>query len=60
MGSDGLFDYLSNYDILDIAGSLLIKKNPDKACLAVIERAAEIFKEKEKRIDDITINIIIL
>ena len=60
MGSDGLFDYLSNYDIISIGGSLLNKNNPDKACLAIIDRAAEIFKEKEKRIDDITINIIIL
>jgi len=60
MGSDGLFDYLSNYDIISIGGSLLNKNNPDKACLAIIDRAAELFKEKEKRIDDITINIIIL
>ena len=60
MGSDGLFDYLSNYDIISIGGSLLNKNNPEKACLAIIDRAAEIFKEKEKRIDDITINIIIL
>ena len=60
MGSDGLFDYLSNYDIISIGGSLLNKNNPDKACLAIIDRAAELFKEKENRIDDITINIIIL
>ena len=60
MGSDGLFDYLSNYDIISIGGSLLNKNNPDKACLAIIDRAAELFKEKEDRIDDITINIIIL
>jgi serine/threonine protein phosphatase PrpC len=60
MGSDGVFEYLSNSDIMDITGSLLIKNNPDKACLDVIKKAAELFQEKEKRIDDITINIIIL
>jgi len=60
MGSDGVFDYLSNSDIMDIAGSLLIRNNPDKACLDIIKKAAELFKEKENRIDDITINIIIL
>ena len=60
MGSDGVFDYLSNNDIMNISGTLLIKNNPDKACLDVINRAAELFKEKENRIDDITINIIIL
>ena len=60
MGSDGVFGYLSNNDIMNIAGSLLIKNNPDKACLDIIKRGAELFKEKENRIDDITINIIIL
>jgi len=60
MGSDGVFDYLSNSDIMNIAGFSLNKNNPDKACLDVINRAAELFKEKEDRIDDITINIIIL
>ena len=60
MGSDGVFDYLSNKDIMDIAGPFLIKNNPDKACLDIIQRATKLFKEKENRIDDITINIIIL
>ena len=60
MGSDGLFDYLSNDDIMGIAGPPLRNHNPDKACLDVVEKAAQLFKEKEDRIDDITINIIIL
>ena len=60
MGSDGVFDYLSNSDIMDITDPLLIKNHPDKACLDVIKKAAELFQEKENRIDDITINIIIL
>ena len=60
MGSDGLFDYLSIDDIMKIAGPFLIKHNPEKACFEVVEQAAKSFKEKEDRIDDITINIIIL
>ena len=60
MGSDGIFEYLSNKDIIDISGDSLIKNNIDKSCLDLIEKSAELFKEKEKRIDDITINIIIL
>ena len=60
MGSDGLFDYLSNNDIMSIAKPFLIKNNPDKACIEVVEKAAKLFEEKEERIDDITINIIIL
>jgi serine/threonine protein phosphatase PrpC len=60
MGSDGLFDHLSNDDIMRIAGPFLIENNPDKACFDVVEKAAQLFKEKENRIDDITINLIIL
>ena len=60
MGSDGLFDYLSIEDIMKIAGPSLIKHNPEKACFEVVEKAVKLFKEKENRIDDITINIIIL
>ena len=60
MGSDGLFDHLSNDEIMKIAGPSLVKNNPDKACFEVIEKAAKLFKEKEDRVDDITINIIIL
>jgi serine/threonine protein phosphatase PrpC len=60
MGSDGLFDYLSNDDIMKIAGPHLLNNNLDKACFDVVDKAAKLFKEKEDRIDDITINIIIL
>ena len=60
MGSDGLFDYLTNNDIMNIARPFLLKNNPEKACINIVEKAAKLFKEKEERIDDITINIIIL
>ena len=60
MGSDGVFDYLSNDEIMNIAKPFLMKNNPDKACINIVERASQLFKEKEERIDDITINIIIL
>ena len=45
---------------MDICGSYLIKYDPEKACLQIVEKAAKLFKEKEDRIDDITINLIIL
>ena len=60
MGSDGLFDYLSNNDIMNIGGPFLNSNNPEKACSEIVEKSAKIFKEKENRIDDITINIIII
>ena len=60
MGSDGLFDYLSNNEIMNIGSPFLNENNLDKACLEIVEQSAKVFKEKEKRIDDITINIIII
>ena len=60
MGSDGLFDYLSTKDIMNIAGSYLAKNYPEIASLHIVEKASKLFEEKEKRVDDITINIIIL
>ena len=60
MGSDGLFDYLTNNDFLNIANPFLINNNPEKACHEIVEKASKLFQEKEGRIDDITINIIIL
>ena len=60
MGSDGLFDYLSNNDIMNIGNPFLNNNNPDKACSEIVEKSAKLFKEKEGRIDDITINIIII
>ena len=60
MGSDGLFDYLPNSSIMNIAEPYLFQNDPDKACFEVVEKASQLFKEKEERIDDITINIIIL
>ena len=58
MGSDGVFEYLTNNDVVEISKKYLNGDNLKKACSAVIEKAAKLFKEKESRVDDITINII--
>ena len=58
MGSDGVFEYLTNNDVVEISKKYLNSDNLKKACSAVVEKAAKLFKEKESRVDDITINII--
>ena len=60
MGSDGLFDYLTNDEIKTIAFPSLIVNNPAKACFDLVEKEYTTFQQKENRVDDITINIIIL
>jgi serine/threonine protein phosphatase PrpC len=58
MGSDGVFEYLTNNDILEISNKYLNNDNLQKACKIIVEKAATIFRQKENRVDDITINII--
>jgi len=58
MGSDGIFEYLTNNDVVEISKKYLNNDNLQKACVAVVEKATKLFKEKENRVDDITINII--
>jgi len=58
MGSDGVFEYLTNNDILEISNKYLNNDNLQKACKIIVEKAATLFRQKENRVDDITINII--
>ena len=54
-GSDGIWDYLSNQDVIDIVNTYLVKKNPEGACYNLVERATKAWKENEDRVDDITV-----
>jgi len=58
MGSDGVFEYLSNNEIIEISKKYLNNDNLQLACDIIVEKEAELFKQKENRVDDITINII--
>ena len=58
MGSDGVFEYLTNNEIVEISKKYLNNENLLKACCAVVEKSAKLFKQNESRVDDITINII--
>lgn len=58
MGSDGVFEYLNNNEIIEVSKKYLNSDNLQKACQIIVEKAAMLFQQKEKRVDDITINII--
>jgi len=58
MGSDGVFEYLTNNDILEISNKYLNNDNLQKECKIIVEKTATLFRQKENRVDDITINII--
>ena len=58
MGSDGVFEHLSNNEIIEVSKKYLNNDNLQLACDIIVEKEAELFKQKENRVDDITINII--
>ena len=50
MGSDGVFEYLNNEEIVEISKKYLNSDNLHKACQIIIEKAAMLFKQKEKKV----------
>ena len=54
MGSDGLFEFLSNDDVLRITSGYWKKHECDKGCMALARIADERWRKNEDSIDDIT------
>ena len=59
-GSDGIWEYLSNEEVGEMVKKYLRTKNGDEACFDLVERATSLWKEKEERVDDITVCIYFL
>lgn len=54
MGSDGLFEFISNEDIVKIASIHWKKHDTENACFALAKVADERWRKEEDTIDDIT------
>ena len=50
--SDGIWEYLSNQDVIDIVNIFLVKKNPEAACYNLIEKATKLWKENEEKVSN--------
>ena len=48
MGSDGVFEYLNNNEIIEVSKKYLNSDNLQKACQIIVEKAAMLFQQKEK------------
>jgi serine/threonine protein phosphatase PrpC len=54
IGSDGLFEFIQNEEIIRIASNHWKNKNPQAACLALVRASDERWRREEESIDDIT------
>ena len=54
IGSDGLFEFLSNENVIRIASNFWKKNDCENACLSLVRAADERWRSEEDSIDDIT------
>ena len=60
IGSDGIFQYLKNEEVVNIIKPFINEKQTEKACKEIIKKASLSWVENDSSIDDITVTIIIL
>ena len=60
IGSDGLWEYVSNQEVVDIVGKYYFKNDCDKAIKELYETAFEKWRENNICVDDISIILIFL
>ena len=60
IGSDGIWQYLENEDILEIVRPFLVEKNAENAVKEIIRKSSLAWIEKDKIADDITVSVIFL
>ena len=60
MASDGVWEFISNEKVMEICNNLVKDGNVKEACINVIKESFKMWLDFDSRVDDITINIIIL
>ena len=60
MGSDGLWQYLKNENVVEIISPFLEEKNVEKAAKEIIKKSTLSWIENDSNVDDITVSIIFL
>lgn len=58
LGSDGLFNFLPNSEVVSVAAQHLNDANPDKCCDSLLQLALNRWKRYQNSVDDITIIVI--
>jgi len=60
IASDGIWEVLSNEEVMKIVGEYYEKSNPEKACEALIKKATAVWNKFGENIDDITVIVVFL
>ena len=60
MASDGVWEFISNEKVMEICNNLVKDGNVKDACINVIKESFKKWLDYDTRVDDITINIIIV
>jgi len=60
VASDGIWEFLSNEDVVSMITPFYIKNDPEGACEKLVKEAVAAWKREDEVIDDITIIIVFL
>ena len=58
VASDGIWDFLSNDEVMDIVNPYFLSGDPEGATEELVKTATERWKKEEEVIDDITVILI--
>ena len=58
MGSDGIWEFISNEDAMKIANKFYLRNDPMGLCHELVNKATKLWEEKDVVIDDITVLVI--
>ena len=58
MGSDGIWEFLSNEQVMNIGNKYYINNDPDNFCRQLIKKSTELWENNSRNIDDITLIVI--
>ena len=56
--SDGIWEFLSNEEVMKIANSFYLSNDPKGLCHELVNKATKLWEEKDVVIDDITVLVI--
>ena len=60
VASDGIWEFLSNEDVVSMIAPFYVKNDPEGACEKLVKEAVAAWKREDEVIDDITIIIVFL
>ena len=60
VASDGIWEFLSNEQVMNMIIPFYLKNDPDSACEKLVKEAVACWKKEDDVVDDITIIIVFM